>query len=159
MQRYVLPGAAILVLWTVAAVLSPQRPAVAHCQVPCGIYDDPARIRQMLEDVTTIGKAVDQIRELSAKNDALSLNQAIRWINTKEQHASNIITTVAEYFLTQKVKEEAKEAPGYAAYLEQLATHHRVMRTAMKCKQTVDPAAVAELKGAVEALGKLYPAQ
>ena len=31
--------------------------AFAHCQVPCGIYDDGARIAQMKEDAATIEKA------------------------------------------------------------------------------------------------------
>jgi hypothetical protein len=30
--------------------------------------------------------------------------QMTRWVTTKDAHASNIITTVGEYFLTQKVK-------------------------------------------------------
>jgi hypothetical protein len=28
----------------------------AHCQVPCGIYDDDGRIKRLREDVTTITK-------------------------------------------------------------------------------------------------------
>lgn len=32
------------------------------------------------------------------------MNQVVRWITTKEQHASKIITTVAEYCLCQRVK-------------------------------------------------------
>ena len=31
--------------------------AVAHCEVPCGIYTDHARIGQMFEDTQTITKA------------------------------------------------------------------------------------------------------
>ncbi len=78
---------------------------------------------------------------------------------TKEQHASHIITTVAEYFLTQKVKDVAPGSTGYEEYLGQLATHHRVMRAAMKTKQTVDSKDVVRLKAAVEDLGRLYPGQ
>ena len=33
----------------------------AHCQVPCGIYDDAVRIIQLREHVTTIEKAMKQI--------------------------------------------------------------------------------------------------
>ena len=39
----------------------------AHCQVPCGIYDDHARVQSMLEDSATVGKAVQMIGELSGK--------------------------------------------------------------------------------------------
>lgn len=129
----------------------------AHCQVPCGIYDDHARIHLMLEDVTTITKAVTQIEELSKKMDAQNLNQATRWIATKEEHASRIISTVSEYFLTQKVKDVAPGAGDYQDYLGKLAIHHRVMRAAMKTKQTVSLDAANALKAAVEELGKLYP--
>lgn len=128
----------------------------AHCQVPCGIYDDAARIAQLLEDQTTIAKAVHQIIELSDKKDPQALNQINRWVSTKEQHASHIIEVVSEYFLTQKVKDVAPEDAGYKTYLESLAIHHRVMRAAMKTKQTADPASADALKVAIEAMGKLY---
>ncbi|MFT5434441.1 MAG: nickel superoxide dismutase, partial [Myxococcota bacterium] len=74
----------------VAIVLALPSTAAAHCQVPCGIYDDHARIHGMLEDVTTIAKAVGEISALAKKSDAQSLNQATRWIMTKEQHATRI---------------------------------------------------------------------
>ena len=88
---------------------------------------------------------------------ALSFNQAARWVSTKEQHASHIITTIAEYFLTQKVKAVPASDAGYQEYLQSLALHHRVMRAAMKTKQTVDPESAAALRAAVQELGKLYP--
>jgi nickel superoxide dismutase len=106
-----------------------------HCQVPCGIYDDTARIERMLEDATTIEKALNNIALLAGKHDAQSANQLTRWIMTKETHASHIITTVAEYFLTQKVKPVAPSAEGHETYLAQLANHHQVMVAAMKVKQ------------------------
>ena len=157
MRSYVVSSLAVASLGLMAFLFTPQSSVNAHCQVPCGIYDDHARIHAMLEDVTTITKAIDQITELSKNNNALSLNQVTRWIMTKEQHATHIITTVAEYFLAQKVKDAAPGSTGYEEYLEQLAIHHRVMRAAMKTKQTVDGRDAAGLKAAVEALGKLYP--
>ena len=33
----------------------------AHCQVPCGIYGDAARIVQIEEDITTVRKAMNMI--------------------------------------------------------------------------------------------------
>ena len=157
MKNYVLPSVAIASLGAVAFLFTPQRDLQAHCQVPCGIYNDHGRIDAMLEDVTTITKAIAQINELSQKNNALSFNQAARWVSTKEHHASHIITTIAEYFLTQKVKAVPASDAGYQEYLQSLALHHRVMRTAMKTKQTVDADSAAALRAAVEELGKLYP--
>ena len=46
----------------------------AHCQIPCGIYDDYARIQSMLEDVKTIQKSIRLIYELTDKNGAQSKN-------------------------------------------------------------------------------------
>jgi len=130
--------------------------ALGHCQVPCGIYDDEARIAFLREDAITIKKCMTQINELAAKKDALSFNQASRWVQTKEDHASHIITVVSEYFLTQKVKDVAPGADNYRKYLESLATHHRVLRAAMKTKQTVDSANAEKLHAAIKELGELY---
>jgi nickel superoxide dismutase len=130
--------------------------AFAHCQVPCGIYDDAARITRMYEDAATIEKAMTKMQDLAGKSDVQSANQFTRWIVAKENHASNIITTVAEYFLTQKVKPVAADDEGYSAYLAKLADHHLVMVAAMKAKQNSDPALVAKLRAALDAMGKHY---
>ena len=77
---------------------------LAHCQVPCGIYDDKARLISMLEDTDTIRKAVNEIEHIYADHQPLKpndYNQIVRWVNTKEDHASNIIKTLAEYFILQ----------------------------------------------------------
>eukprot|EP00470_Lotharella_oceanica_P004368 CAMPEP_0170176724 /NCGR_PEP_ID=MMETSP0040_2-20121228/9539_1 /TAXON_ID=641309 /ORGANISM="Lotharella oceanica, Strain CCMP622" /LENGTH=163 /DNA_ID=CAMNT_0010419141 /DNA_START=138 /DNA_END=629 /DNA_ORIENTATION=+ len=132
------------------------KPAFAHCQVPCGIYNDPARIAAMQEDVKTIAKAMAQVQGLAQSSDAQSVNQATRWIMTKEQHASNIITTVSEYFLTQKVKEVSKTDHAYQSYLEILAMHHKVMRLAMKAKQSADPKVADALAHELSHLAVLY---
>ncbi len=128
----------------------------AHCQVPCGIYDDAARIARLREDAATIAKAIKYINDVPAQHDAQTLNQAIRWINTKETHASNIIEVVSVYFLTQKVKPVAPGADGYQAYLEKLADHHAVMTAAMKTKQNTDLKFVDALNTAIDKLAKRY---
>ena len=104
----------------------------AHCQVPCGIYDDAARIIQIKEDFETIQKSISKINSLSDNSDPLTFNQINRWIITKENHASNIQKVVSEYFLTQRIKVDDNEK-----YVNQITTLHKVLVTAMKCKQTV----------------------
>ena len=132
--------------------------ASAHCQVPCGIYDDHARIHAMTEDTTTIAKATNQIAELSGKNDAQSENQRVRWIQTKEAHASHIIEVISTYFLTQKIKPADPGNPAaWKAYISKLTACHQVMRAAMATKQRVNPEAVKELQGAIDHLKSLYP--
>lgn len=126
--------------------------AAAHCQVPCGIYDDAARINAMREDATTIAKAMKNIIALSDDRSPTAMNQLIRWTNTKEEHASHIITTVSEYFLTQKLKPVAEGAEGRDDYLAALADHHAVMRAAMKTKQTVEKEDLDALLHAIDAM-------
>lgn len=128
--------------------------AAAHCQVPCGIYDDHARLHAMYEDITTIDKASKAIQSLAKSRSAQDQNQLTRWVTTKEQHAERIIRTVADYFLTQKIKVPSKA--GDKAYLNKLAKHHAVMVAAMKCKQSVAPDAVAALRAAVDGIAPIW---
>ncbi len=102
-----------------------------HCQVPCGIYDDVSRIRQIQEDFRTIEKAMNQIIFLNSKSSAQDSNQLVRWINTKEKHANNIQKILTDYFLVQRIK------PNNKKYIDQISTIHQVLVLAMKCKQTV----------------------
>jgi len=128
----------------------------AHCQVPCGIYDDAARITRLHEDATTIGKAMKEMSGLVGVHDAQSLNQAVRWVATKEDHASHVIDVVAQYFLTQRVKPVAPGQDGYEAYLKKLADHHAVMVAAMKAKQNADPAFADQLHKAIDTMAGYY---
>ena len=114
-------------------IVTIQSIALAHCQVPCGIYDDALRIVQIKEDFKTIRKAMDQISQLSEKTAPLSNNQLTRWVITKEQHATNIQKIVSEYFLTQRVKTAKSQK-----YIDQTTTLHQLLVAAMKCKQTVN---------------------
>ena len=122
-----------------------------HCQVPCGIYDDVNRVQQMLEDVSTIDKAIDQIIELNDKSDAQSAQQLVRWVNNKEIHADKIIKTISNYFLTQRLK------PSTEDYLLRLSVHHRVILLSMKVKQMADVEVAEDLRQAIKALSKYYP--
>ena len=115
----------------------------AHCEVPCGIYADQRRFEEMLEDQTTIAKAITSIQDLAEKSDALSHNQLARWVVTKESHATNTQNIIAQYFMTQRIKADAE------GYEKKLTAAHAVMVAAMKTKQTVDPAAAEALRKAI----------
>lgn len=123
----------------------------AHCQIPCGIYDDAARVQSMLEDAATVEKSIQLIAELSGKSDAQSLNQMVRWITNKEAHAQKIITTISNYFLTQRVKPDQED------YAERLIKHHAVIIAAMKVKQNIDVKFSINLKESIAALESYYP--
>ena len=49
----------------------------SHCQVPCGIFDDPARVAALKEDAATVRKAMVQINELSSDSSPLAFNQVL----------------------------------------------------------------------------------
>lgn len=126
-----------------------------HCEVPCGIYADQMRFEQMLEDTATITKAIANINEFAGSigqepPTGKGINQTMRWVTTKENHATNTQEIIAQYFLTQRIKSDHKE------YTGQLATAHRVMVAAMKCKQDADPATAETLKKAIYDLYRAY---
>jgi hypothetical protein len=47
-----------------------------HCQVPCGIFDDPAIVAEVKQACATIRKAMVQINELGETPSAQNFNQA-----------------------------------------------------------------------------------
>lgn len=132
-------------------LLMASRASHAHCQIPCGIYNDHARVLSMLEDATTIAKSMALIAALSGKTDAQSQNQLVRWVMNKETHAQQIIATISDYFLTQRVK------PAQQDYAERLRAHHAVLLAAMAAKQHADEQYVAALQSSISALLAYYP--
>ena len=114
--------------------------AFAHCQVPCGIYDDDARFVLMSEHISTVHKAMDQIMALSA-DPAANMNQVSRWVANKDHHADELSEIATYYFLAQRVKPvDGSDTDAYAAYQEKLMLLHGIVVYAMKAKQTTDVA-------------------
>jgi nickel superoxide dismutase len=120
----------ILVLFTAASTASVR----AHCQVPCGIYDDQMRIHMMEEHVATIEKSMKQIEADPNQN------QAVRWVMAKEKHADALAEIVTYYFMAQRIK------PGCEDYAQKLSQLHGMLVYSMKAKQTTDLANVEKLK-------------
>jgi nickel superoxide dismutase len=123
--------------------------AGAHCEIPCGIYDDEARTQEIAEHITTIEKGMKMILELQKEKD-INYNQLVRWIDNKEQHADAIQHIASQYFLTQRITFDA------AQYDKKLAALHQIIVYAMKCKQTVDQQMVEKLRGALATFEQLY---
>ncbi len=137
-------------LFTLLVLLGAQELVTAHCEVPCGIYGDQMRFEGMLEDHKTVRKAMDQVTALAGKNDALAHNQLARWVSNKESHATKIQHTIAQYFMTQRIK------PSGLKYVDKLTAAHAVMIAAMKCKQTVDGKNGDALRASILAFHKAY---
>ena len=125
--------------------------AYAHCEIPCGIYNDALRIEMILEDCQTIEKSMGEIAALSTGGDKMN-NQLVRWVSNKEVHANKVQDIVTQYFLTQRIK------PGddATAYQHKLTLLHGMLVEAMKCKQTINTTHVQNLRQLVESFKSAY---
>lgn len=142
----------VILLLTIVTTLVGAAMAGAHCEIPCGIYDDQLRAQLIFEHTTTIEKSMQEIQRLGQngpKNPA-DHNQLVRWVTNKEAHAGEIQHIVSQYFMTQRIK------PGSEAYAEKLALLHQMLISAMQCKQTVDVSHVEAIRRQLDAFKKLY---
>ncbi len=140
-------GVLITIALALAFTLAPS--VQAHCEIPCGIYDDRARVALIAEHIGTIEKSTKQILELQ-KADRVNYNQLVRWVVNKETHATKIQTIVTQYFMTQRIKTDTDQ------YARKIAVLHQMLIAAMKCKQTTDLKYVAELRELLKTFDKLY---
>jgi nickel superoxide dismutase len=144
-----------LVVLTVAFLALPWA-AWSHCQIPCGIYDDAARMDMLTEHITTIEKSMTEIAQLSSAGDK-NYNQLVRWIMNKDDHAEQFQDIVSSYFLTQRIAPvDSAEAAAFADYQEKVTVLHQMLVYAMKCKQTIDKANTDKLRELLEKFRTLY---
>jgi nickel superoxide dismutase len=129
----------------------------SHCQIPCGIYDDAARLAMIAENSTTIEKAMKQIEELSAQQKP-NMNQIVRWVDVKDKHADDTAEIVSYYFMAQRIKPADKtDVAAYDKYVKQLTLLHEMLIYSMKAKQTTDLANVEKLRGLLTEFQAAYP--
>ncbi len=145
-----------LMLLLACCLLAVAAPLLAHCEIPCGVYGDEARFAAIEEDLTTIEKSMAQITALAGQSDAQSANQLARWVANKEEHANKIQHVVAQYFMTQRLKEVAEGGEAMAAYTGKLVLLHKLLRGAMKCKQTVDVEQVEKMRALLHEFKHAY---
>jgi len=121
----------------------------AHCEIPCGIYDDKLRASLIYEHTVTIEKSITKIAELSKQNP-VNYNQLVRWVSNKEEHATMIQHTISQYFMTQRIRPDAEK------YTDKLSVLHKMLQAAMKCKQSIDLANVQTLRSLLKEFEILY---
>jgi nickel superoxide dismutase len=149
MKKFIFPA-------FLALALLAGRNSFAHCEIPCGIYNDELRVALLYEHFTTIEKAMNQMTELSKEGD-INYNQLIRWTGAKEDHANEIQHVVTQYFITQRVKlPESTEGEAYDKYVKQLSLLHEIIVYAMKSKQTTDTGNVEKMRAALKKFEDLY---
>ena len=128
----------------------------SHCQIPCGIYDDPARFDMVSEHITTIEKSMKLLTELN-KQDKPNMNQMVRWIQNKEEHADQLSYIVTYYFMVQRIKPvEKAENEAYQKYIKKLTLLHEMLVYSMKAKQTTDLSNTEKLKSLLDAFKDVY---
>ena len=141
----------IFALALVALFMSPNAaaPAFAHCQIPCGIYDDERQFDAMIEHVRTIEKSMTEINELSAQATP-NYHMISRWTFNKEEHAQKIQDIAHAYFLTQRVKVPAEgDKKAWEDYVTHTTLLHQILVAAMKTKQTTDLENVDKLESLI----------
>jgi nickel superoxide dismutase len=130
--------------------------AFAHCQIPCGIYDDEARFALLEEHVTTMEKAMKTLEALSAAQSP-NYNQIVRWVRNKEHHADEVSEIVTYYFMAQRVKPaEKKSEETYSKYVGELTALHEMVVYSMKAKQTTDLKNVDRLRALIRQFKASY---
>ncbi|MFC1781320.1 superoxide dismutase [Ni] [Planctomycetota bacterium] len=130
--------------------------AYSHCQIPCGIYDDPARFDEIAEHITTVEKCINQITELSA-DPSQNANQLIRWVLNKEEHADELSHVVTFYFMAQRINLPAEgDDAAQIDYVKKLTILHEMLVYSMKAKQTTDLENVEKLRSLLEEFRIVY---
>ncbi|MCK4775345.1 MAG: superoxide dismutase [Candidatus Krumholzibacteria bacterium] len=132
------------------------QPALTHCEVPCGIYDDQMRVQMIREHITTIEKAMKKIVELSNQSP-VNYNQIVRWTMNKEEHAEELQHIVQQYFMTQRIKPvDSGDGGKYDKYVEQVTLLHQMLVITMKTKQTTDTGHIETLRALTDQFDKSY---
>ena len=121
----------------------------AHCEIPCGIYDDQMRVNMIEENIATMEKSMKQIIELQGQSP-INYNQLVRWIMNKDEHADKLQHTVTQYFMAQRIKPDTEK------YTEKLTLLHKMLISAMLCKQTTELSHISTLRSLLKEFSELY---
>lgn len=125
----------------------------AHCEIPCGIYNDSIRVELLKEHVVTIEKSMTLIKSL--QTNPQEMNQVVRWVMNKEEHCTKIQDIATQYFMFQRIKIETDRHKAMHS-VEQLSALHEICVYAMKCKQSIDIDNTKKLLKAIETFEEAY---
>ena len=127
--------------------LKPATPVYAHCDIPCGIYDPHGAELA----ARTVARMVELIGQIPAGSTELADRQKfVRCVAIKEQHAETVKREIqviwSDYFKPE--------------HLERYPDLHdrvwKILKLASKNKQTIDPAAAADLEAAVKEFADIF---
>ena len=126
----------------------------AHCEIPCGIYNDSLRIELLYEHITTIEKSMHEIITLEQSKE--NSNQLVRWVINKEDHANKMQEVITQYFMYQRIKPVDVGRKGREKYLNQLELMHRLSILAMKSKQSTNVELLAQMRKTLHLFEEAY---
>lgn len=138
-------------LTTAAILFLSSGSAMAHCEIPCGVFDDGARFTSIMEHATTIEKSMNEINTHS-DDEKPDYHTISRWTTNKEEHAKKVQKIASQYFLAQRVKVPKADASEQekADYVMHTTLLHQIIVAAMKTKHGTDTAAVDVLRDLTE---------
>lgn len=125
----------------------PSKPALAHCDIPCGIYD-PYAAKLAAKTVLTM---VQKINELPQENASIvDRNNFVRMVKVKEEHAEicrrEVLILWTDYFKSE--------------HLEKFPNlHELIWKTTKLCsknKRQVDEVKAQELIKAVDEVADIF---
>lgn len=125
----------------------------AHCQIPCGIYDDENQFSDLYQHVETIRKSMSKIEDKQQNT-----NQQVRWVLNKEEHATLIQDVMNHYFLIQRIKPKSEDdsKKELKHYNQLLTSAHKVIVLSMKAKQSTDLDVATKLHDAILNFQTIY---
>ncbi len=144
----------IKTLFVSLVLLSFTNQASAHCEIPCGIYNDSLRIELLYEHITTIEKSMHEIITLEQSKE--NPNQLIRWVINKEDHAKKMQEVITQYFMYQRIKPVDVGQAGREIYLNQLELMHRLSILAMKSKQSTNEGLLTQMRETLHLFEEAY---
>lgn len=129
----------------------------AHCQIPCGIFDDARIFDEIEEHIVTIEKSANEIKRLQSETP-LDIHTITRWTINKENHAQKIQDIASEFFLAQRIKAPTADASeaNKNRYEASLFYLHSIITLAMRSKQNLDQKFYDDLRNAVSKFEKIY---
>lgn len=102
----------------------------AHCQMPCGIYNDQMVYDQINQFYLTVFKAVKNMEALKA--DSLEdRNKFVRWVITKDRLCDETAELITKFFLQQKIQPIDDN-------VDLLKSLHKLLFLLVAIKQNVD---------------------
>lgn len=75
----------------------------AHCQMPCGIYNDQMIYDKIDQYYDTMIKGMHVINNNKFEN-VHDRNEFVRWVMTKDKESDEVANVLLTYFLMQKIK-------------------------------------------------------